>query len=780
MSNVILILNRVLLDTSNLFVSQDPSKLVNCCEAIKSLIYPFKYEVIYVPHLPKAFFEILEVPAVFMLGVEDKLYEEASALVKDDAWVIELDRNDVHQNAPAGAARLGRVGRDEDPELPNHMQKRLADKLGRIVKNAKPAGRLLDEREVKRVRECFFELFVDLLRHYHEGVKQSQFQQEGEDSSLVYDPSYLFHFEAFLAQYEQTDEEAHTFLRTFCYMPMFQRLIQREALHEDQHELGVFKKALRRNASSKEVALQCLSSGEDAHPVAKEEYHCHPFFDLMIEARDCSELGTAGQPKKEAAGKRAPDESKQAFLCLKYRYRSTPQCLDVGLMTKRFVKTLLKGEKLKEFDKFCRVNLEEAKEHRKERKKVERKHRLQAKLDQKSFKSNIYHCWLLAWSSAFRYHMPKEQLLVTQQAVVVLTKMFGFDRDVTDQMEVMMHAAFEHGTERTVRLFFELYFDVFKLPTNCTVHQYMISALKKSRNPEAYEKSACLDYHRQSDPIRRTLMRQTSTARGTPGRQRMPSVKKGLNPVRRSHDSSDWVADAQAARVEDEQSFSFSFDFEMREQALQAESQYETAMEIDHQYQNAFHLVRANKVQQPARDGKVTISSKVNAVGCPGAFAAEVARRAQEYTLGARAVHKLEKRALEAVDKLAQGVADVGEAMVSAGMPDQQVRGKVAHQLLVAVYCALSCRQRRKRQSQAQHLPDGLGSSSGPELQAGAEDGDAQQQRQGRQPQSLQTGAGQRAAGPAAEPREHDGLPAARSLQAVPAAGRRATGHAAG
>lgn len=84
--------------------------------------------------------------------------------------------------------------------------------------------------------------------------------------------------------------------------------------------------------------------------------------------------------------------------------------------------------------------------------------------------------------------MPEEQLPVTHHAIGVLKKMFGFDRDVTDQIEVMMHAAFEHGTEKTVRLFFELYFDVFKLPTNCTVHQYMISALKKAQNPEAYEK----------------------------------------------------------------------------------------------------------------------------------------------------------------------------------------------------------------------------------------------------------------------------------------------------
>lgn len=164
-------------------------------------------------------------------------------------------------------------------------------------------------------------------------------------------------------------------------------------------------------------------------------------------------------------------------------------------------------------------------------------------------------------------------------------------------------------------------------------------------------------------------MRQTSTSRGTAARQRLQSgrrkntassinSKKGLNPPVRSQESSDSLADAQAAQIEEEPNFSFSFDFEMREQALQAESQFETVMEIDHQYPNAFHLVRANKVQQTDRDG---------------GFTAENTKRAQEWTLGARAVHKLEKRAHEYVDKLTAGVAGVGEAMVSAGLPDQQV-----------------------------------------------------------------------------------------------------------
>ena len=71
-------------------------------------------------------------------------------------------------------------------------------------------------------------------------------------------------------------------------MPLFQRLIQREALLEDQYELGIFKKALKHTAHFPD--LQKLSSSEDT-PVAKEEYHCHPFFDLMVQARDFKEEG---------------------------------------------------------------------------------------------------------------------------------------------------------------------------------------------------------------------------------------------------------------------------------------------------------------------------------------------------------------------------------------------------------------------------------------------------------------------------------------------------------
>ena len=67
--NILLLFKRVLLDTSNLFTSKDPIKLVNCCEAIKALIFPFKFELVYVPHLPQILLDRVETPFIFMLGI---------------------------------------------------------------------------------------------------------------------------------------------------------------------------------------------------------------------------------------------------------------------------------------------------------------------------------------------------------------------------------------------------------------------------------------------------------------------------------------------------------------------------------------------------------------------------------------------------------------------------------------------------------------------------------------------------------------------------------------
>lgn len=44
LDNILLLFRRVLLDTSNILVAPNKKHLIECCEAIKSLIFPYKYE----------------------------------------------------------------------------------------------------------------------------------------------------------------------------------------------------------------------------------------------------------------------------------------------------------------------------------------------------------------------------------------------------------------------------------------------------------------------------------------------------------------------------------------------------------------------------------------------------------------------------------------------------------------------------------------------------------------------------------------------------------------
>lgn len=53
---------------------------MDCYEAIKALIFPFKFEHIYIPNLPEIFWDRVEAPTIFMLGIagdrQYKLIEE--------------------------------------------------------------------------------------------------------------------------------------------------------------------------------------------------------------------------------------------------------------------------------------------------------------------------------------------------------------------------------------------------------------------------------------------------------------------------------------------------------------------------------------------------------------------------------------------------------------------------------------------------------------------------------------------------------------------------------
>ena len=71
--NIMRVFKRVLLETSNMFISAERSVLVHCCEAFKSLIFPFEYQHVgnlFIPFLSLRDFGYADAPFPFMLGME--------------------------------------------------------------------------------------------------------------------------------------------------------------------------------------------------------------------------------------------------------------------------------------------------------------------------------------------------------------------------------------------------------------------------------------------------------------------------------------------------------------------------------------------------------------------------------------------------------------------------------------------------------------------------------------------------------------------------------------
>lgn len=50
---------------------------------------------------------------------------------------------------------------------------------------------------------------------------------------------------------------------------------------------------------------------------------------------------------------------------------------------------------------------------------------------------------------------------------------------IVEIIEIIMDSAFKHGTENIIRLFFELYFEDFKLPKNSSMIYWMLNARGK-------------------------------------------------------------------------------------------------------------------------------------------------------------------------------------------------------------------------------------------------------------------------------------------------------------
>eukprot|EP00961_Rhodomonas_salina_P127327 1716442-Rhodomonas_salina.1 len=120
-TNALQVLTCVLLEQKMLFYSDSVSLLTTVAESILTLIFPFRWEHVYIPVLPLQLLEFVHAPTPFIMGVHPGSLKNRTTFLgsscPDDVVVVNLDHNTV------------RLPARKLPTLPPKQKKKLLEHL---------------------------------------------------------------------------------------------------------------------------------------------------------------------------------------------------------------------------------------------------------------------------------------------------------------------------------------------------------------------------------------------------------------------------------------------------------------------------------------------------------------------------------------------------------------------------------------------------------------------------------------------------------------------------
>lgn len=173
LDNLLTLFRNVLLERSTVFISTDENRLMCCTYSVLALIFPFHWNMVYVPILPINLLDYLYSPVTFIFGVHSKNISEIYSRVSDTVCIIDLDNNrflvsdipSFHRKSSANIVL---------PQLPEHYGKKLKKTLlvaltksgiskGKTIRLLKPE---IDLQTTQSIRHSFFQFFVSILKDY--------------------------------------------------------------------------------------------------------------------------------------------------------------------------------------------------------------------------------------------------------------------------------------------------------------------------------------------------------------------------------------------------------------------------------------------------------------------------------------------------------------------------------------------------------------------------------------------------------------------------------------
>ena len=176
--NVLLLFKVMILEHKIVMHSKHKSLLLPAAETLCAIIFPFKFQHVYIPVMPTALADYLQAPVPYLIGMPtSQIHEALAELDKTQAILVDLDHNTVQ----VGSAI-------ELPEFPTHGADVLRRELQLCASIFEPddpdlenadlafaGGGLLDRGvhtvvgepfESRNVRSAFLRFFLTILREY--------------------------------------------------------------------------------------------------------------------------------------------------------------------------------------------------------------------------------------------------------------------------------------------------------------------------------------------------------------------------------------------------------------------------------------------------------------------------------------------------------------------------------------------------------------------------------------------------------------------------------------
>jgi hypothetical protein len=251
----------VLQEKSIVLHCKEVSFLTQVAHALTSLIFPLRWQHIYVPFLPTAIdlSDFISAPSPFIVGVQSDRFEQTYIEESEELVVVDFNKGDVWapgygmgsaSRQTKGAQSVGSVG---CPEPPVEEAKRLLAKLSKYARGFHSPGRCFEQLQQQRrqlgqsqsralaiaqrvekkalpqgkIKKAFFRFLTSLLRDYRDHtvmdtMSPEQLVQMQEDPNGRIVPGGHFETEKFV---ETTPAAARQFVRRLATGQAFQVFI---------------------------------------------------------------------------------------------------------------------------------------------------------------------------------------------------------------------------------------------------------------------------------------------------------------------------------------------------------------------------------------------------------------------------------------------------------------------------------------------------------------------------------------------------------------------------